>query len=664
MFQLDSTAGAALRFASLTAEESLGRLYSATVEALAVDRSIDLSGLLGSPMCVTLEAGPASSRHLHGIVATAEQLGDVLLDEVRHTRYRFALVPRPWLLGRTLDSRIHVGESVPQIVRKVLDDFGFDDVAWRLCGDYPEREYCVQYRESHLDFICRLMEEEGIYFYFEHTKDRHTMVIADAIGAHAPALAAADLPFVPSGHRGHRRAAVIDAWEVTHAMSPARVRLGDYDYLRPGTRIAADRVIDGADAGRRAGIEIVDFPGAAAGYAMDQDDLDRHARVRGEAMNTSRSTFRGTTDAPGIAAGVIFRLREHPIHAYNVEHLVVSSTVEMNGLSFRSRDAEGEDRPAFRCMFRAMPSSQPFRSAQTTPRPVIHGLQTAVVDGPGDEEIAVDQHGRVRVKFFWSSNGGKEAQPSCPVRVASPWAGRGWGALHLPRVGQEVVVGFHEGDPDRPLVIGSLYNQENMPPYALPGEQARSGVVSRSLGGGPGDANEFRFDDTPGKEELYFHAQRDLRKEAENDGFALIGRDATGTTGRDLKQDVGRDAALSARRDAGLSVGRDTVLKTGRRLRIEAMEQIELVAGLARIVMKSTGQIEIRGTTLKIDGLASVNVSAGASLALNAGAAASIKAAAAVSVSSGAAVSVNAGAVLSLTAVGPAMLKGLPPLVG
>lgn len=647
-FRLESKECPGLVFGSMTLEEALGRPYAAYVDALALDRSIRLEGLLGSSMGVIMEAAPSPARHLHGIVVSAERSGEEVVDEMRYTRYRFALAPRLALLAHTLDSRIFRDVGVPDIVRRVLAEAGCDDVEWRLSASYPVREYCVQYRESHLDFISRLMEEEGIYYFFEHAADRHTMIMADAVGAHPPAPGATEIPFVPPMHRGHRREATIDTWTVVENVTSARIRLGDRDYLHPGAPLAADRTIDGAEAGRRMGLEVVDFPGASKAHAMDANDLDRRAQVRGEAMNARRTMAHGRTDAVGIATGVTFRLREHPVASANGDYLVVSARIDAVGVDRRSGDGEDAGCSPFRCTFQAMPASQPYRSAQVTPRPVVHGLQTAMVDGSAEEDVETDEHGRVRVKFFWGTNGGKEAQASCPVRVASSWAGRRWGALHLPRVGQEVVVGFLEGDPDRPLVLGSVYNQDHRPPYALPEEKARSGIVSRSVGGAPGDANELRFDDSAGKEELYLHAQRDLRQEAENDGFVFIGRDAAGETGRDRTQDVGRDDAL----------------KVGRRLTIEAAEQIELAVGAARLVMKRTGDIQLVGTTLTVTGLASVNVTAGANLALSAGAATSIKAAAAVSVQGGAAVSVQAGAVLSLTAVGPAMLKGLPPLVG
>ncbi|UPG84773.1 type VI secretion system tip protein VgrG [Luteibacter aegosomatis] len=647
-FKLDSPHGSALLFASMTVEEGLSRMYRARVDALCMDRSLDLDELLGTPMGVTIGADGGGTRHLHGIVADAGQAGETWLDEVRYTTYRFTLVPRPWLLGRTLDSRIYTSMDVTAVVRRVLEEAGCGDVEWRLSRTYPEREYRVQYRESHLDFIHRLMQEEGIYYYFEHARDRHVMVLADAVGAHAPAAGAAVLPFVPSMHKGRRHGASVDTWTTTRSMTPARVCLGDYDYLHPREPVVGDRDVAGAEAGRAAGLEVFDFPGAGSAYGHDADDLGRRAQVAGEALDVARSISCGTTDAPGLLPGTLFRLEDHPHGPSNREYLVVSSRLDVVGIDPRSHDDADEVRPRFRCAFRAIESSRPYRSPPGMPRPIVQGLQTAVVEGASDGDVAVDEYGRVRVRFFWSSNGGKDVQPSCPVRVATPWAGHRWGALHVPRVGQEVVVGFLEGDPDRPLVIGSVYNRDHMPPYALPDEKARSGIVSRSLGGGAGEANEFRFDDSPGKEELYLHAQRDLRHEAENDGFTTVGRDAKDEIGRDRVQDVGRDATV----------------KVGRRLTIEAAEQIELAVGPARLVMKRTGDIQLVGTTLKVNGLASVNVSAGASLALNAGAAASIKAAAAVSVQGGAAVSVNAGAVLSLTAVGPAMLKGLPPLVG
>jgi type VI secretion system secreted protein VgrG len=271
-----------------------------------------------------------------------------------------------------------------------------------------------------------------------------------------------------------------------------------------------------------------------------------------------------------------------------------------------------------------------------------------VVYGQTDEDIEVDSAGRVQVTFFWNPSSKPKSEQSCPVRVASSWSGKRWGAQFIPRVGQEVIVGFHDGNPDRPLILGSVYNQEHMPPHALPGDRTRSGVVSRSLLGASGEANEIRFEDRKGAEELLFHAQRDLRHEAENDHVSTIDRDESETIKRDRSHDIGRD---------------DT-LKVGRRLRIEAGEEIELVTGLARILMKRTGEIQITGSRLALNGAATINLVSGGATSLTSGAAVSVTAGATVTVNATAAIAVTSGAALMLSStLGPAVLKGMPPLL-
>ncbi|MEX1828671.1 type VI secretion system Vgr family protein [Luteibacter sp. CQ10] len=638
---LTSTRGDALRFANMTAEEALGRLFSFRVEAVSKEVSIDLRAVLATRMTVKVTTPQGYVRYFDGIVAEAEQAGFVMVENVRYAVYRFQLVPRPWLLRRTVDCRIHKNRSVPDIVRTVLSEAGYGDVRLALTGNYPPREYCVQYRETHFDFISRLMEQEGIYYYFTHADGVHTMVLCDSLGAHRAEPGFETVPYVPPTERGNRMRASVAEWTVARSVQSTRVRLDDYDYLRPRASLLADEPVADASAPAAGDLDIYDYPYVGPDHAQRTEDGRRFARTRIEAANVAQATSSGVTDAVGMATGNLFRLTDFPLGAANDEYLVIASRIRLVEVDYQAGGIEpdaGEE--PFTCDFEAIRSRQAFRAAQLTPRPRIHGLQTAVVHGATDEDIAVDKYGRVQVQFFWNPPSKPKADQSCPVRVASHWAGKRWGAVQIPRVGQEVVVSFLEGDPDRPLIIGSVYNQEHMPPYPLPDERTRSGVVSRSLLGGPGEANEIRFEDRKGAEELYFHAQRDLRHEAENDHFSTIDRDETEEVKRDRTHDVGRD---------------DT-LHVGRRLRIEAGEEIELVTGMARIVMRRDGQIQITGSMLRVNAAATINLVSGAALTLTSGAAVTMTATAAVTVTAGAALMLQ-------STLGPAVLKGTPPLL-
>ncbi|MEL1265702.1 type VI secretion system Vgr family protein [Pseudoxanthomonas putridarboris] len=640
---LKSDLGDGLLFVRMQAHERLGHDFRYELRAISQDSTVDLGALLGRPMSVTVKEAQGYTRHFHGIVAEAAQAGFQVIQDLRYAVYEVTLVPKPWLLRHGKDCRIFKNQSVPEIVRTVLAEIGYTDVRLGLGGSYPPREYCVQYRESGFDFISRLMEQEGIYYYFTHSAATHTMVLADALGAHAAAPSFERIPYCPPGQKGSRMKDSITDWETARSIDSNRVQLTDYDWLRPKASLLATEEAPDAVGGSGIGdLDVFDYPGEHVTVA----DGQRYARVRAEALGAAQSQYRGHTDACGLAVGALFTLKDFPLAEYNQEYLVTQTEIELVEVDYVSGDAAA--RPPFSCRFTALPSRQPFRSLPTAPRPVIAGLQTAVVQGDTAEDIAVDKYGRVQVTFFWNAPDKPKAQTSCPVRVASSWAGKRWGAVQIPRVGQEVVVSFLEGNPDRPLIIGSVYNADNMPPYALPENKTRSGVKSRSHLGGAEDYNEIRFEDKKGSEELLLHAQKDLRHEVENDHFATVDGNET----------------AEIKRERTHTIGGDDTLKVGRTLRIEAGSEIELVTGAARLVMKRTGEIELSGTRLTFDGQVSVDMNAGVMTNIGAGANLTIKSNAALLVNANAAAVVRSMGGLLLNATGPAVLKGLPPIIG
>ncbi|GAB2917689.1 type VI secretion system spike protein VgrG1a [Paraburkholderia jirisanensis] len=574
---LTSTLGTSLLFANMTAHEALGKLFSYQLETISKTPDVDLRALLGTPMTVKLVSPQGYTRYFNGIVCEGEQHGFVNIDNVRYAVYHFVVVPKPWLLTRKRDSRIYRSMSVPQIVQTVLGELGYGDLKLSLSGNYPARDYCVQYRESYFDFLSRLMEQEGIYYFFTHSDSTHTMVLADALGAHSTVPSFEQIPYAPPTEKGKRMKASISDWQTAHTVNTTKVQLDDYDYLKPkASLLATEELTDTDDAHSISGLDIYDYPYDTFGYDQQLSDAQRWARVRADALNVPQAISNGHTDACGVGAGVLFRLKDFPLSDANQEYLVIETTmrlVEPDYMAGSGGSDVGEE--PFQCDFKTIKSRQPFRTMPHTPRPVIAGLQTARVYGDTPEDIAVDKYGRVQVTFFWSQPGKPHADNSCPVRVAQLWAGKRWGAQFIPRVGQEVVVSFLEGNPDRPLIIGSVYNADNMPPYSLPDNKTQSGVKSRSnQGGGSDDYNEIRFEDKMGSEQVLIHAQKDLREESEHD------------------HDV--------------DVAHNYTLKAG--------NQIELVTGLASIVMKSTGEITIKGTQVQIEGVMDVGLKAGVSM--------------------------------------------------
>jgi type VI secretion system secreted protein VgrG len=576
---LTSSLGSSLLFANMTATESLGRLFSYRLETISKNAEVDLRALLGTPMTVKLVPPQGDTRYFNGIVCEGEQGGFVTIDNVRYAVYTFKLVPKPWLCTRRRDCRIYRSMSVPQIIQSVLGDIGYGDLKLSLSGSYPARDYCVQYRESDFDFISRLMEQEGIYYFFTHAESTHTMVLADGLGAHSAAPGFEQIPYAPPIERGTRMKASISDWETARAVNTTKVQIDDYDYLKPkASLLATEELTDMNDVHDVSGLGIYDYAYDYAGYDERLSDGQRYAQVRADALNVPLAMSTGRTDACGLACGVLFKLEDFPLAAANQEYLVIDTVTRLVEPDYLTGGGVDDDEAPFRCDFKAIRSRQPFRTMPVTPRPVIAGLQTAVVYGDTPEEISVDKYGRVQVTFFWNRPGKPNAQNSCPVRVAQLWAGKRWGAQFIPRVGQEVVVSFLDGNPDRPLIIGSVYNADNMPPYGLPDNKTQSGVKSRShAGGGSEDYNEIRFEDKLGSEQVLIHAQKDLREESERDHDVQVARNYTLTAGN----------------------------------------QIRLVTGLASITMNSSGEISIQGTNVTINGELDVAMTSGLAMAIN-----------------------------------------------
>lgn len=667
-FTLKSNHGDRLRFAAMDATEHLGRLFEFRLRAVSQDAGLDLVAMLGKPMAVRMHMPDGFERWFHGIAIEAAQSGFQAVDDLRHAVYAITLAPSPWLLTRRSHSRVFANRSVPEIVREVLAGVGYTDVREQLSASYPVRETCVQYREDDFSFVSRLMEQEGIYYYFSHDDRRHVMVLADGIGAHDSAPGAARLPWLAEGGHGARDAVGVEDWRPCNGLHTTRVRLTDYDPLKPRASLEGKgEAAQGAPLHGVDGLEVFGFPGGDTGEGGHR----RRAQVLVEADHAARARCSGATGAYGLAAGALFSLEGSPGAQWDREYLVTGCQLALReaGLSSGGED----DEAPWQCRFEALDGRLPFRSPPATPRPLIAGLQTATVcdasGGGEDEEIAVDQHGRVHVLFHWSDSAvGRDQAHSCPVRVATPWAGKQWGMLHIPRVGQEVVVSFLEGDPDRPLIVGSVYNGTHATPYPLPAEKTRSGVRSRSDGGGAEDFNEIRFEDRKGSEELFVHAQKDLREEVENDHHLLVEHDELFEVKNDQSGKVGNDRSHEVGNDDTLDVKANGTTTIGRKFKLDAGTEIELVTGQSSIVMKSSGEIQIKGINITINGQQSVKVEGGVQVGVKAGAAMDVKAGVTMNVKSDAMLTVEGGAMATvkapmLTLQGQGLAKLAAPLV-
>ncbi|KPK35886.1 MAG: hypothetical protein AMJ65_17030, partial [Phycisphaerae bacterium SG8_4] len=370
---------------------------------------------------------------------------------------------------------------------------------------YPKREFCVQYRETHLNFVSRLLEEEGIFYFFRHSASKHILTLADDGSAVKPCETQSTARMAVQVGAIQQEAVVL-ALECEHSAYVGTVTLRDYDYLKPSLKLESSVSGDGKE-------ELYDY--TFPGNLTTPDDGDRLARLQLEEQEQWRELVRGESTCRSFHSGFHFDLEGHYRRDVNKKYQLLQIHHSGQNTTFH---AQGPRESDYHNSFVAIPHKAPFRPQRVTPKPVVQGSQTAVVVGKSGEEIWVDKHGRVKVQFHWDRDGKKDENSSCWVRVASSWAGKGWGLIQIPRIGQEVIVDFLEGDPDMPIITGRVYNGEMVPPYALPGNQTQSGVRSRSSkGGGTSNYNELRFEDKKGSEEILLHAEKDLVVEVEND---------------------------------------------------------------------------------------------------------------------------------------------------
>ena len=611
---IQTVLGDSLAVASFTYNEQLGRLFSGEVDLLSESADVDFDKLVGTPVTVGVEDSDGKTRYFSGIASRFVHTGW----SGRYASYRLTMVPTMWLLSRTSDCRIFQNQTIPQILKTVLAQYGVagEDMEFKLQGTYAPWEYCVQYRETALNFVSRLMEHEGIYYYFTHTNGAHKLIIVDSLTAHKPCPGAETIYYEGRNKGGVKKGYVTD-WIMQRELQPGSYALKDYDFLKPRLKL------QGADSDpgkhKRADYEMFDFPGE-----FDENgDGKRYARVRIQELSCQESIARGSTNAIGITTGGKFKLSDYARKDQNADHLVTSISVQAANDSFEGEAGSGEG-DHFSCSFSAIPATKQFRTPRLTPKPIVQGPQTAMVTGPSGEEIHTDKYGRIKILFHWDRYGKADDTSSCWVRVSqAAWAGKKWGSIYIPRVGQEVVVEFLEGDPDCPLVTGRVYNNDSMPPYDLPAEKTKSSLKSSSSKGGAG-FNEIRFEDKKGQEQIFIHAekQRDVRVKKDNlewigeNEHLIVGKDRlkkvkgdehnditgcrnekVGEThslkvGQNLQEKVGMNAALQA--------GMEIHLKAGMNVCIEAGMSITLKAGGGFIVIGPAG-VTISGTPVLIN---------------------------------------------------------------
>jgi len=533
----------ALLFHRMSAREELGRLSEFQVELLSPQAALDFDKILGQGVTVKLELPQDKTRYFNGFVTRFVQRGM----HGRYYIYHATVYPWLWFLTRTANCRIFQEKTVPDILKEVLESHAAADVKFELTAHYRTWEYCVQYRETDFNFVSRLMEQEGIYYYFKHDEGRATMVLADSYSAHEPFENYGQIPFVQSDRLMRPEHERITEWHLAREIQPGAYVVTDFDFKKPSTSLKVSHKIKRNY--ERSTSEVFDFPGE-----YDQTaDGEHYVHARLEELQTEFEVVQGSTNARGLAVGRLFKLSGQPRQDQNCEHLVVKTEME---LEYGEYEAMGGSGASYSCRFSVIKSSEAFRPARVTPKPIVQGPQTAIVVGPAGDEIYTDKYGRVKVQFHWDRFGKSDENSSCWIRVSHAWAGKNWGMIALPRMGQEVIVEFLEGDPDEPIITGRVYNAEQMPPYDLPANKTQTGVKSRSsLKGSGANFNEIRFEDKKGAEQVYIHAEKNQDNVVEND--------ATHSVGHDRKKDIGHDESTSVGNDRTEKVGNNETITIG-----------------------------------------------------------------------------------------------------
>ncbi|EAQ0517221.1 type VI secretion system tip protein VgrG [Salmonella enterica] len=616
-----------LLFSSLNGSEALGSLFTYIVQLKTPDTlnlgyvspaaNLPLKAMVGKDLCVNIELDGGGKRHISGLVTAARVVGH----EGRSVTYELRMEPWVKLLTHTSDYKAFQNKTVVDILDEVLAEYPYP-VEKRLVESYPVRTWQVQYGETDFDFLQRLMQEWGIYWWFEHSEDSHTLVLADAISTHH---ACPDSPEVEWHQKGLKLdKAFIHTIIANESLRTGQWVLDDFDFKKPRSRLA-NTVANPRETGH-ASYEHYEWPGDY----FDKGEGEMLTRIRMEAQRSPGSRVHGAGNIRTLMTGYTFALMNHPTAELNQEYLLAQTTLFVQDNAQHS----GQDQHfTFSTRFELHPTREVYRPQRTISKPHTKGPQSAIVTGPSGQEIWTDQYGRVKVQFGWDRYGKMDENSSCWIRVSYPWAGKGFGMIQIPRIGQEVLVDFKNGDPDLPIIVGRTYNQDTMPPWGLPGMASQSGIFSHSLYGGPTNGNMLRFDDKTGAEEVKFHAEKDLNTTVKNNETHTVNADRTKTIIHneitkvhiDRTEDVfGKHTeTIKGNRNVKVTEGdqlltvekgiREVTVKTGTStetvekdisitsisgaIHLTAKTQITLTVGKSSLTMNSDGTITLNGPT-------------------------------------------------------------------
>lgn len=590
----------------MTGLEGLGQLFKYELELVSEKLDITPKDIIGQNITVRLNLPNNKQRYFNGFVSRFVQIPST---DQKAAAYKATVVPWLWFLTRTSDCRIFQEKKVPEIIEAIVKDNGFTDFKNSLKGSYRQWEYCVQYCETDFDFLSRLMEQEGIYYFFEHQNGKHTLVLADSSSGHEPYEGYEEIKYRPFNAEENKE--IIQEWFTETQLQPVSFALNAYDFENTQkdlmTRSKVNREHTAAI------FERYEYPG---GY-IESKDGENYAKIRIEEIHSQYEVSSAATNARGISPGYTFQLKECSPADQNKEYLIVRAEYQMDSGQFESGESGGEF--TYTCRFQAIDHKQTFRSRRSTPAPKIAGPQTAIVVGTSGEEIYTDKYGRVKVQFHWDRYGKADENSSCWIRVAQVWAGKKWGAIYTPRIGQEVIVEFLEGDPSRPIITGRVYNGTNMPPYDLPGEKTKSTIKTNSSKGGEG-CNEIRFEDKKDEEQLLIQAQRDLDIRVKNDRFETVEKDRHLTVIEKKFEEVQGD------REESVGGNHVETISADRSLTVEGEEKKDISGDQSLNVggkgdekyggdfsQKVTGQLTLDAETIVLNAMSNITLSVGGS---------------------------------------------------
>ncbi len=598
-----------LLFRSMQGYEQLSDLFEYQVQLQSEKKSIPFADIVGKDVTITLKYQSGGERQFNGIVtrfATSGGFGKL-------TQYQATIRPAAWLLTRSSDCCIFQEMTVVEIVTEICQKAvygGHIKLDTSLLGTaYPKLEYCVQYRETDFSFVRRLLENAGIYFFFKHEKGQHTIMLVDSSRVHQPVPKYETIEFATDDQRDRFGDERITSWSTAGEIQSSGFEMNDFDFKTAANSVQGSLKVKESIPALFAqpAYQQYDYPGNYV--TADVGKILANARI--EALHGQCEQITGVSNARGLTCGTTFSMDKHPVDDLNREYLVTCVHYTLNSDDYQA-SASGEGGQLFTCRFEALGSEHSYRPPPVGAKPIISGPQTAIVVGKAGEEIWTDKYGRIKVQFHWDRKGQRDEKSSCWVRVSQSWAGKRWGAFTLPRIGMEVVVEFLEGDPDRPLVTGCVYNSDTMPPYDLPANQSRTTLKSNSTKGG-GGFNEIRFEDKKGAEEIFVQAEKDQNRVVKHNDTLKVGFEykepgsQTVEIKHDQKTEVGNDQVTHVIKDQSITVdGKHTLEVTGKSL-IESKASILLKVGGSSILIEPA-KITIKSTVIAIEASALASV--------------------------------------------------------